>query len=492
MIASLPDPLPDDGCSDDVPDRSEDTQPDVESDGPVTGGTLGDFELLALVGRGGMGNVFYAWDTKLDRPVAIKLPRLDTVGVPGLRNRFLREARMAAKLNHPLLVSTLQVGHEGSHFFMASQWCPGGDLGRWLKQHSGPYSPASIALLIIQLCEAISHCHHAGVLHLDLKPSNILLAEAPAENATLDQLSIRVADFGVARMLDHKNSETLSTLALGTPHYMAPEQAFETAGPPGPAADIYSIGVILHELMYGFRPVEGNDPIEILSKVRTLDYVDCPAKRGLPKDLRTICSKCLARSPRERYQTADQLKADLESFIANRSILAKPHSWPDRFLAWCRRKERIQQAGQFAIALQLGNLFMLPLPLALGAAGYPLPEELDLSQWSWEMMPILVLFVIPLLVNGLRTLRHRPLAVPLGVVWSALPAAIITSVAFGVPSLFSVYHANPLASLLVHLSLATFGWVQVVLYLLALPAASAHKRNEPPPSRKTPSTTRGH
>ncbi|QEG00530.1 Serine/threonine-protein kinase PrkC [Stieleria maiorica] len=209
-------------------------------------GQIGRFELRKLVGRGGMGNVFLAQDMELQRPVALKFPRIERLTSEEERERFFREARLSAKFNHPNLVTVYEVGVLGQMCFIASEWFDGGDFAAWLEKHPGPHNPRWCAELVRPLARAIAYCHDQGVAHLDLKPVNITLAMESEQ----DPMKFRpmLTDFSIARVFEGELSQTNFSMLLGTPLYMAPEQAACDRDSIGPQSDVYALGVVLHEL----------------------------------------------------------------------------------------------------------------------------------------------------------------------------------------------------------------------------------------------------
>ena len=186
---------------------------------------IGQFSIQRIVGRGGMGNVFLAHDASLDRLVALKLPRIDVLGNPELQDRFLKEAKVAASLRHPGLVEIYEFGTTERFCYLASRWCPNGDLASWLDSHPQPHDPFQVAAFIQQLCIAVAHCHDAGVLHLDIKPGNIMLECDDGSSEDPSSLGLPLlTDFGLARVMEQSLSDAQSSTILGTPLYMAPEQ----------------------------------------------------------------------------------------------------------------------------------------------------------------------------------------------------------------------------------------------------------------------------
>ena len=325
-------------------------------------GEIANFRIEKLIGRGGMGNVFLAFDMQLRRPVALKFPRVDTLHNPQLLERFLQEARLAAQLNHPNLVKIYQVDVLGKACFIASEWCEGGDLARWLAANSGAQEPRWSAALIAAIARAVAYCHRQKVVHLDIKPANIIMAKLDTDHADDSKVPIEHAilpfrpmltDFGVAKVVEEGLTQTHSSLMMGTPMYMAPEQAECDRSKTGPLSDIFALGVVLHELLYGERPFEGDSPLKVMDKLRSSDTLVLPKSNQVPQELRTICSRCLQHAPEDRYPSADALAEDLDRFLRHEPIHARPVSLTQRLKRWSMRPQRIAEAFVVTIVIQL-------------------------------------------------------------------------------------------------------------------------------------------
>jgi hypothetical protein len=329
---------------------------------------LGRFRITHELGRGGFGIVFLAEDSRLGRKVALKVPRPEVAGEPALRQRFLREAHSAASLDHPNVAPVYEAGEADGLCYIASAYCPGGNLATWLRRQPGPVPLRHAAALAAALAGAVQHAHERGVLHRDLKPSNILLAPAPGAAGELEFVP-KVTDFGLAKLLEEADEETTSGLLLGTPAYMAPEQVEGRTRAVGVATDVYALGVILYELLTGRTPFRGPSLLMTLDQVRTAEPVAPRAlRRDVPRDLDVICLKCLQKSPRDRYASAADLAADLQRFLRHEAIRARPVGFVTRAWRWCQRPERIRNArvvaalmGAVATANCLGGIGLVSL-----------------------------------------------------------------------------------------------------------------------------------
>jgi len=306
--------------------------------------SVGRYRLGPCIGQGGIGKVYEATDMALGRVVAIKRLRLELL-TPKSLDRFEREARAQAALNHPNIVALHEFGHHHGFPFLVMERIDGEPLSRLIRDH--PLAPRAAAALLIPVARAVAHAHHKGLVHRDLKPSNILLANA-GEMTHHDDHAVRVeterpvvpkiADFGLARVFNDDNDATLTEEFAGTVAFMAPELVSSDPEPASPASDIYSLGVILYVCLTGRQPFQGQDATSTLAMIRELDPV-MPSLLipGLPRDLETICMKCLEKEPARRYARADDLADDLQRFLDLRPILARPAGLFTRGSRWCRR-----------------------------------------------------------------------------------------------------------------------------------------------------------
>ncbi len=302
--------------------------------------SLGRFAVIREIGRGGFGVVYLARDPVLGRDVALKVPRAEVIVAPDSRRRFLREGRAAAGLDHPHIVPVFEAGEIGPFAYIVSAYCEGPTLSTWLRERTHPVAARMACRLIADLADAVQHAHERGVLHRDLKPSNILLQHGFGSPGS-DVPSPRITDFGLARIMEEGTNaeETRSGVPLGSPPYMAPEQAAGKRREIGPATDVYSLGATLYEILSGRPPFQGESYLETLGQVLADDPVPPRALRpGLPRDLETICLKCLEKETSRRYQTASALRADIERFLRGEPILARPISARLRAAKWVRRR----------------------------------------------------------------------------------------------------------------------------------------------------------
>jgi len=296
------------------------------------------YELLGELGRGGMGVVYKARHRALDRTVALKMILSGSHAGEGDLARFQTEAGAIARLQHPNIVQIHEVGeHEGKPFF-SLEFCGGGSLEK--KLHGTPLPAQEAAALVETLARAMQAAHEQHVIHRDLKPANVLLTEHGTP---------KITDFGLAKKLDEA-SQTQSGAIMGTPSYMAPEQAGGKSADIGPAADVYALGAILYECLTGRPPFKAATALDtILQVVSDEPVAPSQLQTKMPRDVETICLKCLRKEPQQRYLTADALAADLRRFQADEPIAARPPGRGERAWRWCRRNKAVAAAVGAAV-----------------------------------------------------------------------------------------------------------------------------------------------
>jgi serine/threonine protein kinase len=288
---------------------------------------IGHFELVEQLGSGGCGTVWKANDLELNRTVAIKIPRKRSIGSDG-EEQFLREARAVAQLNHAGIVTIHEVGRDDDRLYIVSDYVKGVDLSEWLTAKK--MSVREAATLCIAVADALHHAHEKGIVHRDLKPANIML--------NLDNTPL-VMDFGLAKRDIGEVTMTMDGRILGTPAYMPPEQARGEGHQVDRRADIYSLGVILYELTTGERPFRG--PAKMLMQQVVNDEPTAPRKLvgSIERDMETIILKCLQKDPASRYDTADDLAADLNAWLSHEPIKARPVGVFGRIRRWRKRNK---------------------------------------------------------------------------------------------------------------------------------------------------------
>jgi hypothetical protein len=308
-------------------------------------GRIGAYEILGVLGRGGMGVVYKARQDGVGRIVALKMLLAGPYADPDQLDRFRREAEAVGRLRHGNVVQIYEVGrHDGRPYFSV-EYLPGGSLAERLR---GEPQPAEASARLVQtLAGAVHAIHKAGVVHRDLKPANVLLA---------DDGTPKVADFGLAKCVDNPTGGTQPGAILGTPSYMAPEQAGGQTAEAGPAADVYALGAILYELLAGRPPHRGATLLDTLELVRTAEPVPPRQLRpDLPRDLETICLKCLRKEPEQRYHGADALAEDLRRWLEGEPIVARPVGAAARLAKWARRRPAVAGLLAAVVFLLLGG-----------------------------------------------------------------------------------------------------------------------------------------
>jgi formylglycine-generating enzyme required for sulfatase activity len=297
------------------------------------------YEVLGVLGHGGMGVVYRARQLKASRLVALKMIRALENASPTERLRFQIETEAVARLQHPHIVQLYEVGEVRGQPFFSLEFCDGGTLAEQLKKRRP--SPRAAAELIQTLARAMHYAHLRGVVHRDLKPGNVLLAACGVASPATPQAAVvpKITDFGLAKRIDAEAREvSQSGAVMGTAAYMAPEQAAGRVRDTGPAADVYGLGALLYECLTGRPPFEGPQHV-VLNRV--LNDEPAPPSRlapKMPRDLETICLKCLRKEPERRYASAEEMADDLRRFQADEPVQARPVGRAERALKWMKRR----------------------------------------------------------------------------------------------------------------------------------------------------------
>jgi serine/threonine-protein kinase len=375
---------------------------------------FGKYELISEIGRGGMGVVYKARQKDLDRLVAIKMILASHLASTDQVRRFYAEAQAAAKLSDPYIVGIHDFGQiHGQHYF-AMEYVAGPSLAQLLK--GGPLPVDDAARHVLAVAKAVGHLHAMGVVHRDLKPSNILLDETGRP---------RVTDFGLAKMLDADGTMTGANAIVGTPGYMAPEQAAGRGASVGPLSDVYSLGAILYELLIGRPPFDGETPLDTL--VQVIEGEPQRPRRinpKIPRTLEAICLKCLEKDPSRRYPSATALADDLESYLRGEHVEAERTGIWQRLRRWARREPAlvsrlgtmgicgaIIQANHYLIENQLSRTHNQSIAAVICWALTSLACQsllrserwADLARYVWAGADVLLFTILVLINNGLST-----------------------------------------------------------------------------------------
>lgn len=316
---------------------------------------FGNYEIINEIARGGMGVVYRARQTTLGRTVALKMILSGQLAGEHEVARFRSEAEAAANLDHPAIVAIYEVGQHDDHHYFSMALVDGPSLSQRLRE--GPMENLAAAGLMVKIADAVGYANDRGVIHRDLKPGNILLDAAGDPHVT---------DFGLAKRLEANTELTHSGEVLGTPAYMPPEQARGDLTAIGPHSDVYALGAILYAMLSGRPPHSAPSMVETLRQVIEVDAISVRTlSPTVPKDLETICAKCLAKEPSKRYATAADLRDELQRFIAGEPILARPVSRLERGWRWTKR--RPAAAGLAAALILLALTFAIGGPaVAIG------------------------------------------------------------------------------------------------------------------------------
>jgi len=301
---------------------------------PVPLGRFGDYELLQEIARGGMGVVYRAQQVSVHRVVALKMILAGKLASTSELQRFHTEAEAAAQLDHPNIIPIYEVGEQEGRPFFTMKLIEGGSLVERLPCRQTDW-PALVAALV-KVARAVHYAHQRGILHRDLKPANILM-ETESHGGVGDP---RITDFGLAKLVQRGSDLTRSGAIVGTPSYMAPEQARGRNKVVTTAADVYSLGAVLYEVLTGRPPFRGETPVDTLLQV--LDREPAHPRQINPRvdpDLATICLKCLEKEPQRRYESAEALADDLQNWLARKPIQARPTTTWERAWKWARREK---------------------------------------------------------------------------------------------------------------------------------------------------------
>jgi serine/threonine-protein kinase len=367
---------------------------------------FGAYELLEEIGRGGMGVVYKARQKALDRIVAVKMILAGHLASAEHVRRFQDEARAAARVRHSHIVHIHEVGEFGGQHYFTMEYVEGTSLAAWMAR--GPASPDKAIRIVEQVARAVAHLHRQGIVHRDLKPSNILLD---------DEEQPYVTDFGLAKFFGGDSQATATGVIVGTPCYMAPEQAAGRNAEVGPWSDVYSLGAILYELLTGRPPFREETPLDTVMQVLSGEPpLPRRLNKRIPRALERIVMKCLAKSPPQRYSSAEALADDLKRFMQGEALEAKPPHLGLRLARWARRQPAL--ASHLAV---LGVFFFIENINA--------PYALNTVDWTFHgrMLALMAVWLVSSVLLE-QSLKIQRWSVPARFIWGALDSALLLAV----------------------------------------------------------------
>lgn len=445
---------------------------------------IGSYVVEEVLGYGAFGIVYRAIDPNTGTEVALKIPRPEVLLSDERLRRFEAEATASVRLQHPWILPVLCAELKGPIPFIASKFCPGIDLARWLERNrKDSVSPEAAVRFCLKIASAVAFAHSMGVIHRDIKPSNIMLEsvnEEANEVADLEQLTPKLTDFGLAKILDTPHNDSRSSWLIGTPLYMAPEQLLPDWGAVTAKTDIFAIGTLLFELVEGAPHRIGKSYTEILGGLLAGSGVECCFERSdVSNELRAIIERCLAIDPTERYGTVKELIDDLDAYLAARRVRSTRGLRWRTLKQWAKHPDRPREVCCFVVPFNLAMAFWL----LLGSPYLSSTREAATDKVAVLAQGIILGVGYHLLIVFLCALRFR------GIRWGlqfALPlTALITivvpvlTIARVLPVFSEVYDEAPIFRFVVFSQILIAGVIQLALLLVAVYADQVAKQRQP-------------
>ena len=432
---------------------------------------LGRYHLLERLGAGGFGVVFKAHDPVMKRDVAIKIPRLSLASDTSAQSRLEQEISALAKLNHSNIVTAYHAEEIDGYFCLISEYIDGCNLEEWLEDRSKAVPESIATALGIQISKALTHAHQRGIVHCDIKPSNILVAEP---GRAIPHLTL--TDFGLSKLVRDKSMATSTGTPIGTLQYMSPEQLSRSEAA-NCTSDVYSVGIIMHRLLTHEYPFDSDNEIALISQI--LERQPQPlhqSEHQIPAALAAIISKCLMKRPEDRYQDASKLLSDFENYIGGKPVAAKRLNWLGKLTHWSRSKNRIRTAGTYSLLLSIvlatWSLFSMPVYYATGILDQMRVDSM--TELLFTIVLLLLVLIAPLTWLAIKAIKLDARAIKPAVALSISLTLIMVMFLLDVlPFDFGGLYTDARTRIVSFTMLTVLCSVQSALYLIAWRASKS-------------------